>query len=38
MVKHPIITYRWFTNQAEEDVSFYTSVFPDSGFGNISRH
>jgi predicted 3-demethylubiquinone-9 3-methyltransferase (glyoxalase superfamily) len=28
----------WFDNQAEEAAEFYTSTFPNSKIGNISRY
>ncbi len=28
----------WFDNQAEEAAKFYTSIFPDSSIGNVSRY
>jgi predicted 3-demethylubiquinone-9 3-methyltransferase (glyoxalase superfamily) len=28
----------WFDNQAEEAAEFYTSIFPNSKIGNISRY
>jgi predicted 3-demethylubiquinone-9 3-methyltransferase (glyoxalase superfamily) len=28
----------WFDNQAEEAAKFYTSIFPNSKIGNISRY
>lgn len=34
----PITPCLWFDNQAEEAVSFYTSIFQDSEIGEISRY
>lgn len=33
-----IIPFLWFDNQAEEAVSFYTSIFKDSAVGVIDRY
>jgi predicted 3-demethylubiquinone-9 3-methyltransferase (glyoxalase superfamily) len=33
-----IIPCLWFDNQAEEAVRFYTSIFPKSRIGNITRY
>jgi predicted 3-demethylubiquinone-9 3-methyltransferase (glyoxalase superfamily) len=33
-----ITPFLWFDNQAEEAVSFYTSVFPNSKINNITRY
>jgi predicted 3-demethylubiquinone-9 3-methyltransferase (glyoxalase superfamily) len=37
-MKIPIIPCLWFDNQAEEAVTFYTSVFANSKIVNISRY
>lgn len=34
----PIVPCLWFDGNAEEAVSFYTSVFKDSKIGNVSRY
>ena len=33
-----IIPCLWFDNQAEEVASFYTSIFPKSKIGNVTRY
>lgn len=33
-----ITPYFWFDNEAEEAARFYTSIFPNSGIGRISRY
>ena len=33
-----ITTFLWFTDQAEEAAKFYTSVFPNSKIGTITRY
>jgi predicted 3-demethylubiquinone-9 3-methyltransferase (glyoxalase superfamily) len=33
-----ITPFLWFNNQAEEAVNFYTSIFPNSRIGAISRY
>jgi len=33
-----ITPYLWFDNQAEEAMNLYTSIFPNSRFGGISRY
>ncbi|MDQ6718865.1 MAG: VOC family protein [Gemmatimonadota bacterium] len=33
-----ITTFLWFDGNAEEAVNFYTSIFPDSRIGNVSRY
>jgi predicted 3-demethylubiquinone-9 3-methyltransferase (glyoxalase superfamily) len=33
-----ITPFLWFDNNAEEAVNFYTSVFKNSGIGNMSRY
>ena len=33
-----IIPCLWFDNQAEEAASFYTSIFPKSKIGNVTRY
>lgn len=35
---HKISPFLWFDNQAEEAVAFYTSVFPNSKVGKMSRY
>ncbi|RYY97195.1 MAG: VOC family protein [Chitinophagaceae bacterium] len=32
-----ITPFLWFNGQAEEAAQFYTSIFPNSGIGSISR-
>ena len=32
-----ITPFLWFNDQAEEAAKFYTSVFPNSGIGGVSR-
>src|SRR5882672_8578332 len=33
-----ISPFLWFDNQAEEAMSFYTSIFKNSKVGNVSRY
>lgn len=33
-----IVTYLWFDDQAEEAAAFYTSLFPNSGVGAVTRY
>ena len=33
-----ITTFLWFDTNAEEAVNFYTSIFPDSRIGTMSRY
>jgi predicted 3-demethylubiquinone-9 3-methyltransferase (glyoxalase superfamily) len=33
-----ITPFLWFDNNAEEAMNFYTSIFPDSKIGKISRY
>ena len=33
-----ITTFLWFNDNAEEAVNFYTSIFPDSRIGSMSRY
>ena len=33
-----ITPFLWFDSQAEEAVNFYTSIFPKSKIGAISRY
>ena len=33
-----IVTFLWFDDQAEEAARFYTSLFPNSKLGTISRY
>ena len=33
-----IAPFLWFDNQAEEAMNFYTSIFPNSRIGDISRY
>lgn len=33
-----ITPFLWFDNQAEEAVNFYTSIFPNSTIGTITRY
>jgi predicted 3-demethylubiquinone-9 3-methyltransferase (glyoxalase superfamily) len=33
-----ITPYLWFDNQAEEAMTLYTSIFPNSRFGEVSRY
>jgi predicted 3-demethylubiquinone-9 3-methyltransferase (glyoxalase superfamily) len=33
-----ITPYLWFDNQAEEAMMLYTSIFPNSHFGEVSRY
>jgi predicted 3-demethylubiquinone-9 3-methyltransferase (glyoxalase superfamily) len=37
-MNHPIIPCLWFNNRAEEAAQFYTSVFPNSSIGIVSRY
>ncbi len=37
-IKQKITPFLWFDNQAEEAVSFYTSIFKNSKIGAISRY
>jgi predicted 3-demethylubiquinone-9 3-methyltransferase (glyoxalase superfamily) len=33
-----ITPYLWFNDQAEEAMNYYTSIFPNSRIGNVSRY
>lgn len=33
-----ITPFLWFNNQAEDAMNFYTSIFPDSRIGAVSRY
>ncbi|MEO5600113.1 MAG: VOC family protein, partial [Cyclobacteriaceae bacterium] len=33
-----ITPFLWFNDNAEEAMKFYTSIFKDSGIGNVSRY
>lgn len=37
-LSHRIVPCLWFDDQAEEAAKFYTSVFPNSKIGRISRY
>lgn len=36
--KQKITPFLWFDDQAEEAVTFYTSIFEDSKIGNVTRY
>jgi len=38
MIQSKITTNLWFDSQAEEAARFYTSIFPNSTIGEISRY
>ena len=37
-IKQRISTFLWFDHQAEEAANFYTSIFPRSSIGKITRY